>query len=138
MVETKKRTHSVVGKAHQNMKNLLYRIWRTSLPFIFIVILVHFIKDITQDILKIPSPLDLLGDVQEDLSIFPIYARSIFVGLGISSFFAEAFLLISIPLLMKKNIPRVLEKVVWVILAILFLYFVIATLLDPRFKIVQN
>ena len=134
MVETQERAYSMARKAHQSMKNLLYRIWRVFLPLIFIVILAHFIKDITQDILKIPTPLDLLGDIHEDLSAFPVYVQSIFVGLGISSFFVEAFLLVSIPLIMKRDVSKSLEKAVWFMLAILLLYFLTVTLLDPRTK----
>ena len=46
----------------------VFNIWRLLLPFLYIFILVHFLKDITQDILKISTPLDLFGDVKEDIS----------------------------------------------------------------------
>jgi|SRR3989344_3222143 len=90
---------------------------------IFVLILIHFLKDITQDILQISSPLDILGDAKEDLSKFPKIIKQGYLLLGISSLFSELFLIIAIPLaLLGKNNPK-LEKFVWVIITFLLFYF---------------
>ena len=94
-----------------------------------------FLKDITQDILKIPTPFDLLGDVKEDLSSFLDFTQNLFTFLGVGSFIAEAFLLISIPIVLKRKGSAFLEKVVLVVILSLLLFFLVATLLDPRFRL---
>lgn len=111
------------------------KVWRQILPFLYVFVLVHFLKDITQDILKISTPLDLLGDVKEDLSRFPIFIQNLFVLLGIGSFISEVFLLVSIPVVMKRKETTTLEKVILVVIMALLLFFLVATLLDPRFRI---
>lgn len=106
---------------------------RKLLPFIFVIIFIHFLKDITQDILKIATPLDLLGNVNEDLSKFPEFIRLAFSGIGYASFLMEIYLIVSIPLTLVSKKYQKLEKSIWVILGILVLYFTSAVLLDPRF-----
>lgn len=117
------------------MEAKAFMIWRKLLPFVFIFVLVHFLKDVTQDILKIPTPLDYLGDVKEDLSSFPVIAQNLFMLLGIGSFVAEAFILVAIPVVIRKKEIILLEKVVCIVLIALILFFLVATFLDPRFKI---
>jgi len=90
---------------------------------------------ITQDILKIPTFFDAFGNIQEDVSWLPIWTRYLIFGAGISSFLAEIFLLISIPIVNNRKESSPLEK--WVVGVIIFMliYFPIVFLLDPRFKI---
>lgn len=111
------------------MKARLFRLWRFLLPFFFIFFLIHFLKDITQDILVIRTPLDILGDVKEDLSFLPPISQKIYLyGLRGLSFITEAFILYTIPVVWKKKEARIsmLEK--WLIAAVLylFLFFAIA------------
>lgn len=113
----------------------IYELWRRCLPFIYAIILLHFLKDITQDILRIPTPLDLLGDVHEDISLFPKYAQLAFIAIGITSFIVEGFLLITIPYVLRTRAITKLEKMVIITLVGLLLYFLAVTLLDPRFKL---
>ncbi|MFH0749441.1 MAG: hypothetical protein V1917_00825 [Candidatus Gottesmanbacteria bacterium] len=117
------------------MKILIYKLWRKLLPILYIFVLIHFLKDITQDILKIPTFLDLLGDVREDISSFPLVIQNIFTLLGYGSFVAEIFLLVSIPITLKKKEMSVLEKVVVAVVLFLLFFFMAAILLDPRSKI---
>lgn len=108
---------------------------RLLLGLVFVLVLIHFAKDITQDILRIASPLDIFGDVKEDISFLPQSLQLIFYyGLGSLSFIVEAFLLIAIPKVIKTNKVGQLEK--WVIGGILYLliFFITCTLLDPRYK----
>lgn len=113
----------------------LIKIWKTFLPFIFVFILVHFLKDLTQDILKVSTPLDLLGDAREDLSFLPKPFQNVYLyGLGGLSIIAEVFLLMAIPKIWKNKESTKLDK--WVLVSVIFLvvFFIIATLLDPRFN----
>lgn len=115
-------------------KNKLFKIWRLILPFLFIFFVTHFLKDITQDIFRIKTPLDIFGDVKEDLSKLPSTLQYTYLyGLGGLSFLLEAFLLIGIPLVLKREKFSKLEKVVVVTIVFLLVFFIIATLLDPRY-----
>ena len=105
---------------------------QTILVVIWLVIAVHFLKDVTQDILKIPTFLDKLGDLKEDLSSFPKYIQSAFHYLAISSFIAEAFLLVAIPPTIKKKAVTKLEKSIYVVATLLLLYFGTIALLSPN------
>lgn len=116
------------------MKITIFKVWRKLLPFLYVFVLVHFLKDITQDVLKIFTPLDLLGDVKEELSSFPIFIQNLFMLLGVGSFIAEAFLLISIPVVTKRKEITHLEKMVLAVIMALLLFFLVVTLLDPRFS----
>ena len=86
------------------MKNKLFRIWRFLLPFLFIFFLIHFLKDITQDILRINTPLNIFGDIKENLSFLPSSLQNVYLyGLGGLSFIAEAFILYAIPTILKRK-----------------------------------
>lgn len=116
------------------MRKTLYKFWRLVLPILFCFFLIHFLKDITQDILKISTPLDLLGNVEEDLSQLPNIFRLTFVGLGILSVFEELFLVISIPIVLKRKKFTHLELMVILITIAILLYFLLVTFLDPRYQ----
>lgn len=116
--------------------NKLFKIWRFILPFLFLFVLLHFLKDITQDILGTPTPLDLLGDVKEDVSFLPNNLKNVyFYGFGVLSFLAEGFLLVSIPLIWKRNAISKLEKYSIAATVYLFIFFATAILLDPRYRL---
>jgi hypothetical protein len=117
------------------MKPISPKVRQYILTLIWIIVLTHFLKDITQDILKIPTFLDTFGNIQEDVSWLPIWTQHLIFGAGISSFLAEIFLLISIPIVKNRKKKSSLEK--WVVGAIIFMfvYFPIVFLLDPRLKV---
>src|SRR3989344_1888745 len=100
---------------------MIFKLWRKFLlPLIFVFVLIHFAKDITQDILRISSPLDVFGDAKEDISFLPKSLQLVFwYGLGGFSFIVEAFLLVAIPKVMKTNDLTRLGK--WVIAGVLYL-----------------
>jgi len=106
------------------------------LSLIWVVTLIHFLKDITQDILGIPTFLDIFGNIQEGLSRLPYLGQVLIIGAGIGSFLSEIFLLISIPIIKHIKETSTLEK--WVVGVVIFMliYFPLVILLDPRFKIV--
>jgi hypothetical protein len=107
---------------------------KVFLWIIFVLVATHFLKDITQDILKIPTILDLLGNANEDISNFPKVMQLVFIGIGYASFFVEIFLLIAIPLVLMNKKYIKLEKIVWTTTAMLVVYFVTAIFLDPRYS----
>jgi len=117
---------------------MILKLWRRFLlPLIFVFVLIHFAKDLTQDILRIASPLDIFGDAKEDISFLPKSLQLVFwYGLGGFSFIIEAFLLIAIPKVMKTKDIGNIEK--WVIAGVLYLliFLTTCTLLDPRYKVV--
>ena len=99
------------------------------------IIIVHFLKDITQDVLKIPTFLDLLGNVNEDLSAFPPLIQQIIIALGFISFGIEVFLIVAIPKVMKNKENSKLEKYVMISLLFLVIYFISVSLMDPRYRL---
>jgi hypothetical protein len=118
------------------MKNKLLKVWRFLLPFFFVFFLIHLLKDITQDILMIKTPLDIFGDAKEDLSFLsPAFQKIYLYGLGSLSFITEVFILYAIPTVLRKKENKISELEKWLIASIVFLaiFFIIATLLDPRF-----
>lgn len=110
------------------------KISRKLLLLVLFFVVIHFLKDITQDILKIPTFLDLFGNANEDLSNLPKAFRLAFVGTGYISFLAEIFLMIAIPLVLRNKRQEKLEKVVWITIILLAIFFITATLLDPRYS----
>lgn len=115
-------------------KSRLTNIWKKSLPLVFILILVHFLKDLTQDILKIATPLDLLGDAKEDLSQLPQPLQKVYLyGLGGLSIIAEVFLLVAIPKVWKVKEYSRLDKLIFILIVFLIVFFVTTIVLDPRY-----
>lgn len=117
------------------MKNKLLNI---VLIVIFVFFFIHFLKDITQDVLKIKTPLDYFGNVNEDLSLFSSFIKSILNGMGYLSFFGEIFLIIAIPIHIFRKKKDYLLKSIWIITALIIVYFLVATFLDPRINIYLN
>ena len=108
------------------------------LGIIYIFILLHFFKDITQDTLGISTPLDIFGNVKEDISFLPYSIQLVFgYSFGGLPFIVEAFLLIAITKLFLKKQNENLRK--WIFAGILYLliFFLICILLDPRFIFVR-
>ncbi len=109
---------------------------KITIKIIFIVVLIHFIKDITQDILHIPSIFDFLGNINENLSsLNPIITKTILF-LGYLSFFVEITILIVIPIILKNNFQnRKLTKFLLGIVLYLVIYFLSVSFLDPNLVI---
>lgn len=110
----------------------LFKLWRLFLPFLFIIFLIHFLKDITQDIFKIKTPLDILGNVNEDLRLLPKSIQNTFYFVGVGSFLGEIFLLFTIPVILKRKYFSKLEFVIIIIIVLILLYFFTSIVLDPK------
>jgi hypothetical protein len=122
-------------KSSKPKVNIFYRIWRFFLPFIFVFVLVHFFKDITQDILQIETSLDVFGNACEDISGFSNLLKMVWIWGGVNSFFIELFLLISLPHIIRKKSFSKLELYSLIATIFLLLFLVISMLLDARYKI---
>jgi hypothetical protein len=109
------------------------RFWRKILPILWVVVFIHFLKDITQDILQITTFLDWFGNIQEDLSGLPFLVRDFIIASGYLSFFGEIFLLVAIPIVKKRNSFSKLEAWIIGVLIFMLIYFPIVLFLDPRF-----
>jgi hypothetical protein len=109
--------------------NIYYKIWRFFLPFIFVFVLIHFIKDITQDILQIETVLDIFGNACEDISGFSNLLKMLWVWAGVNSFLLEFFLLISLPLLIRNKTFSKLELYSIIATVLLLLFLIISILL---------
>lgn len=107
------------------------RTWKYLLSVIWVVIIIHFLKDITQDILHIPTILDVFGNIQEDVGWLPKYLQWFVYGAGVGSFLAEIFLLVAIPKVQKRDKVTVLEKWVIGVIGFMLIYFPVVILLDP-------
>lgn len=118
------------------MKLINSKVRSFILNLIWVATLIHFLKDITQDLLGIPTFLDAFGNIQEDLSVLPSWVRLSILGAGIGSFLAEIFLLISIPIIKNRRETSIIEKWVDGVVIFMLVYFSIVMLLDPRFNIV--
>ncbi|MBI5122465.1 DUF192 domain-containing protein [Candidatus Roizmanbacteria bacterium] len=103
------------------MKNKLINLF---LVIIFIIFFVHLLKDITQDILKIKTPLDYIGDLKEVFSSFSKQVLIIYYIFGILSILGEVFLVILIPLLLFKKRKNLLKPIL-IITAFLIVYFLV-------------
>lgn len=89
-------------------------------------------KDITQDILQVPTILDVFGNIRGDVSWLPSYLQWLVYGAGVGSFLAEMFLLITLPVIIKKNTTSLLVKWVIGVLFFMLVYFPVVIFLDPR------
>lgn len=103
---------------------------------VWVFVFVHFLKDLTQDILHIATPLDLLGDVNEDISIFPVWLQTTFNYFAYLSFIGEIFLIICIPLAIRLKSLKLIKTSI-IVFIVLIGYLGLCTALDPRFSLSQ-
>ncbi len=103
------------------MKNKLLNF---ILIFVFIIFFTHLLKDITQDILKIKTPFDYIGDLKEVFSSFSKQVLIIYYIFGVLSILGEIFLVILIPLLLFKKRKNLLKPIL-IITVLLITYFLV-------------
>lgn len=56
----------------------LYKPWKIFTLTISVVLFVHFLKDITQDLLGINTLLDVVGNIQEDATRLPMFLTPVY------------------------------------------------------------
>lgn len=115
----------------ENRKKL-FLAWKFVLIPIFIFIAIHFLKDITQDLLGVSTFLDVFGDVKEDLSAFPNWLVWVYHWAGVNTFLMEGFLLFSIPKTWGRKAFSKVDLVNAGFLLYIVAIFIIATFLGPQ------
>jgi hypothetical protein len=103
------------------------------LVLVWVAATIHFLKDITQDFLKVSSPLDTFGNITENLTWLPRWGQDIYLyGLGGLSVIAEVILMYTIPFVIFDKGTQIKYKLIKCCFIYLFIFFAIAILLDPR------
>ncbi|MFA7300815.1 MAG: hypothetical protein WC069_00695 [Candidatus Shapirobacteria bacterium] len=85
------------------MAHKLQHCWRFLIIPLFVVTILHFIKDITQDILGVSTFLDKIGDINENISNFPVWLTWLYHWAMVNTFFMEGALLVTLPLDWKNK-----------------------------------
>ncbi len=109
---------------------MIYKIWKFSLLVIFLAVLFHFLKDITQDIFGLATVLDKFGNIEEDISYFPMWLTWLYHWAWVNVFFAEIAIVIIIPLKIKEKIFTKKDLMIAVCLFYLILIMGIAYFLQ--------
>ncbi len=79
---------------------------------ILVVVSIHFLKDITQDILGTTTPLDRLGDIQENISQFPMWFEWFWHWAMVNTVIGELILVILLPRYLFKSIGKVEKYII--------------------------
>lgn len=105
------------------------------LAVLWFIVLIHFLKDLTQDVLQISTKLDTFGDIKEYLDWLPAWAQNIYLYVfGGLSILAELTLLITIPIFLVRKETKLTYRLILYSFWYLVIFFLTATLLDPRFN----
>ena len=112
----------------------LFRLWRIILVPIYILVVIHFAKDITRDLLEIPTFLDKLGNVEENLIHLPEKIIWFYHWAMVNTLFIEMFLLFAIPKSWRNKCFTQIDLIIFVLLFYLLAMFSLATFLDPRYQ----
>lgn len=116
------------------MKNSKYfRAWQIFLVPVFVFVVIHFTKDVTQDLLGLPTYLDVFGDIKEDISRFSFPFTWFYHWFMVNTFFLELFLLIYTPKTWQRKYFSRVDTVILASIIYLIVAFATAILLDPRF-----
>jgi hypothetical protein len=109
---------------------------KTLFILLWVFVVIHFLKDITQDILRVSTFLDNFGDVIENLSWLPRWAQQVYLyGFGGISFIAEAILIYALPFAVFNKSTAAKNRLTKYCIIYLLTFFTIAILLDPRFAL---
>lgn len=113
----------------------IYSIKNKLLLVLWLIVLIHFLKDITQDLLQITTVLDIFGDAKENLAWLPVWAQGIYLYIfGGLSVLAEITLLVTIPISLLRGETNVTYRLIKYCYWYLAIFFLVAILLDTRFN----
>jgi len=107
-----------------------FKIRKLIIWIILIFTTLHLIKDITQDILNIPTFLDYFGNIQEDLSRQAPIIAAIFYFFAYLSFIVEMIIII-LGLRYTIKMDKMTFKIIMMLFCALITFFIICTLFDP-------
>lgn len=112
----------------------VFRAWKFFLIPVFVFIVIHFMKDITQDLLGLPTVLDYFGDANEDLSNFHPYTTWVYHWFMVNTILLEIFLIIAIPKIWLRSIFSRIDIYAFLSIMYLTVAFFLAILLDPKLR----
>lgn len=81
----------------------VFLVWKTITIVIFGIVLIHFLKDITQDFLGVATILDRLGAIHENISGFSKILRQFYDWAMFNTYIVEFILLFTIPKTWKQK-----------------------------------
>ncbi|GEM_PF-6964985 len=103
---------------------------RFFLPTLWIVVFLHLLKDITQDLLGVKTPLDLLGNIQEDLSSFSLPQKVFVYILHAVALYLQLLILLIVPAYLKTG-SKNHQIILLLSFSFLTLYLLFLVQLDP-------
>lgn len=97
---------------------------------IFFIVLVHFLKDITQDLIGVSTVLDNLGNIEEDITAFPLWLEYLYHWAMVNTVIGEAVLIVLIPKYIFNVIIPLEKRLIIGFLTYIPVMFLIAYLLS--------
>lgn len=97
---------------------------------LWLIILVHFLKDITQDILGISTVLDSLGNIEEDITSFPTWLEYLYHWAMVNTVIGELTLIFLIPKYIFKSIGNTEKLLIYGIIIYIPVMFTVTFLLS--------
>lgn len=103
---------------------------RILLLIVWIIVLVHFLKDVTQDLFGLATILDNLGNIEEDISSFPLWLEYLYHWAMVNTVIGEIILIMLIPKYIFKAISSLEKRLIIGFLIYIPVMFFIAYLLS--------
>lgn len=103
---------------------------RILLLIVWIIVLVHFLKDVTQDLFGLATILDNLGNIEEDISSFPLWLEYLYHWAMVNTVIGEIILIVLIPKYIFKAISSLEKRLIIGFLIYIPVMFFIAYLLS--------
>lgn len=103
---------------------------RILLLIVWIIVLVHFLKDVTQDLFGLVTILDNLGNIEEDISSFPLWLEYLYHWAMVNTVIGEIILIMLIPKYIFKAISSLEKRLIIGFLIYIPVMFFIAYLLS--------
>lgn len=112
------------------MKYLQHNYKKIILTLLGSIFLIHLFKDITQDLLGVKTALDNLGNIEEDISNFPLWLEYLYHWAMINTVIGELILSFLIPKYVFKTINSFEKRLIIGSLIYIPMMFFIAFLLS--------
>ena len=97
---------------------------------VFAAVFIYTFSDIVQDVIKLQTSPNVLGDMDKNLASLPKSQKVLFEFLTINSFFTKVFLLIAIPHVFKRKTFYTLDRLIIMALVFLIVYFMLKLFLS--------
>ncbi len=114
----------------QNLSQRL-KIRKIVIWIILIFTFIHFLKDITQDIFRIPTVLDYFGNIQEDITNYSPFSKTIYLTVAYLSGFTEIMIIwFCIQYIRQAN--QVIFRNTLLLLSVLLSIYLLFAFYDPK------